>query len=198
MPKEINPKFEKISKFVTERAKVKLVTYTDRKGLIKEAYEALKLIDVAFSKLYGTVPLTDRVIDDAIKNNISLVNLDYVCSIKDEQNEIVGFALMVPSIAKALKKSNGRLFPLGVFRLLKALSCKNDTLEMYFVGVKPELQKSGVAGILINHMLKVCVNNGVKYCETGPELETNEAVQSMWKSFDAVNHKRRRCFIKKI
>lgn len=198
VPKEINPKFEKISKFVTERAKVKLVTYTDRKVLIKEAYEALKLIDVAFSKLYGTVPLTDRVIDDAIKNNISLVNLDYVCSIKDEQNEIVGFALMVPSIAKALKKSNGRLFPLGVFRLLKALSGKNDTLEMYFVGVKPELQKSGVAGILINHMLKVCVNNGVKYCETGPELETNEAVQSMWKSFDAVNHKRRRCFIKKI
>lgn len=198
VPKEIDPKFEKISRFVAERNHVKLVTYSNRKILIKEAYQALKLIDEAFAKLYGTVPLTDRVIDDAIKNNISLVNMDYVCSVKDKNDNIIGFGLLVPSIAKALKKSDGKLAPFGIFRLLKALHGKNDTLEMYFVGVKPELQKTGITGIIINQMLKMCIKNGVKYCETGPELETNSDVQSMWKSFDAAQHKRRRCFIKQI
>ena len=48
------------------------------------------------------------------------------------------------------------------------------------------------------HILQVCIDNGVKYCETGPELETNDDVQSMWKSFDVRRHKRRRCFIKEI
>ena len=124
--------------------------------------------------------------------------MDFVCSVKDKEGKIIGFGLLVPSIAKALKKSNGKMFPFGIFRLLKALHGKNDTLEMYFVGVKPEYQKLGVTGILINQMLKMCVKNGVKYCETGPELETNTDVQSMWKTFDVTQHKRRRCFIKRI
>ncbi|MBP3629949.1 MAG: GNAT family N-acetyltransferase [Clostridia bacterium] len=198
VPDNIDPKFEKISDFVIKRNNLQLVTYNNRKILINEAYEALRLIDEAFSGLYGTVPLTERVIDDAIKNNISLVNMDYVCSVKDKTGNIIGFGLLVPSIAKASKKSNGKLFPFGIFRLLKALHGKNDTLEMYFVGVKPEFQKLGVTGILINHILKMCIKNGIKYCETGPELETNTNVQSMWKTFDSVQHKRRRCFIKKI
>ena len=137
-------------------------------------------------------------LDDAIKNNISLVNMDYVCSVKDKTGNIIGFGLLVPSIAKASKKSNGKLFPFGIFRLLKALHGKNDTLEMYFVGVKSEFQKLGVTGILINHILKMCIKNGIKYCETGPELELNEKVQSLWKSFDTRNHKRRRCWKKEI
>lgn len=198
VPDKVDPKYEKMSNFLLKRNGYKLVEYTDRKVLIKEAYEAMKVIDEAFSKLYGTVPLTDKVIDDAIKNNISLVNLDYVCSVKDKDDNIIAFGLLVPSIAKALKKSNGRLLPFGIFRLLKALKGKNDTLEMYFIAVRPELQKKGIPAIIMNHILTNCVKNGVKICETGPELELNESVQSLWKDFDARHHKRRRCWQKSI
>ena len=105
---------------------------------------------------------------------------------------------MVPSIAKALKKSDGKLFPFGIFRLLKALNGKNDTMEMYFVAVKPEHQAKGLPAIIIDFMLQTCIDNGVKYCETGPELETNGKIQAMWKSFNAENHKRRRCWTYEI
>ena len=47
-------------------------------------------------------------------------------------------------------------------------------------------------------MLQVCIENGIKYCETGPELEVNEDVQNLWKGFDARQHKRRRCWKKDI
>ena len=82
--------------------------------------------------------------------------------------------------------------------MLKALQGKNDVLEMFFVAVKEEHQKRGIPGIMMNHLLKVCIENGVKYCETGPELETNVSVQSLWKSFMTRQHKRRRCFTKEI
>ena len=198
VPTEVDPRLERISNHLIKRNGFELVTYTDRKTLVKDAYDAFKVIDVAFSKLYGTVPLTDAVIDDTIKNYMSVVNLKYICSIKDKDGTIVGFAILVPSIAKALKKSNGKLFPFGAFRLLKALRGKNDTLEMFLVAVQPEYQKMGLPGIIMNYMLKVLIENGVKYCETGPELELNGDVQSMWKTFDTRNHKRRRCFIKEI
>lgn len=104
----------------------------------------------------------------------------------------------MPSIAKALKKSDGKLFPLGLFRMLKALNGKNDTLEMFFVAVHPDFQSLGLPAILIHALAKNIIGNGVKYCETGPMLETNTAVHSMWRQFEKRQHRRRRCYIKNI
>ena len=198
VPDAPDPRIEHLSEMVMKHHELKVVTYTDRKKLYEEAFEAFAIIDVAFSRLYGTVPLTPAVIKRAIDDNIPLVNLDYVCSIKDSEDKIVGFALMVPSIAKALKKSNGKLLPFGVFRLLHALGSDNDTLEMFFVAVKPELQSYGVPAIMLNELVKVCIKNGVKICETGPQLETNCEVHSLWNHFNKRQHRRRRCFIKEI
>ena len=198
VPTEHDPRIAKVSDFLLNKNGYKLVTYTDRKTLNDEAMEAFKVIDVAFSKLYGTVPLTENVIKKAVADYIPLVNLKYICSVKDKDDAICGFAVLVPSIAKALKKSNGRLFPFGMFRMLKALKGKNDTLEMFFIAVKPEHQKKGLPAIIMNQMLKMCIENGVKICETGPELEVNNDVQSLWKGFETRQHRRRRCFKKDI
>ena len=191
-------KFARISKYIIERNGFQLVNYTNRKDLWKDAYEAFKVIDVAEEILYGAVPLTDAVINKALADYIPLVNLKYICSVKDKEGRIAGFAVLVPSIAKALKKSNGRLLPFGLFRLLKALKGKNDTLEMFFVAVLPEYQSQGLPAIIMHQMTKMCVENKVKLCETGPELETNEAVRSFWKNFDARLHRRRRAWKKDI
>ena len=198
VPKEVDSRIEKMSNYLIKKGNYKAVTYNDRKVLYKEAFEAFSLIDVAFSKLYGTVPLTPEVIKNVIDGYIPLVNLDYICSIKDKEDKIIGFGVMVPSIAKALKKSDGKIFPFGIVRLLQALKGKNNTLEMYFVAVDPLYQSQGVPAIIITTLLKKIIANGVKYCETGPMLETNSAVHSMWRYFDKKQHKRRRCFIKQI
>lgn len=198
VPEQTDPRIDKLSQRILERNGFELVTYTDRKVLYQEAFEAFKVIDVAFSKLYGTVPLTPAVIEKAINDYIPLVNLDYICSVKNKEGKIIGFGVLVPSIAKALKKSNGKLFPFGIFRMLKALKGKNDVLEMFLVGVEPEYQKLGIPAIMLNTLLKKCIENNVKVCETGPELETNTDVQGMWKGFETRQHKRRRCWTKEI
>ena len=198
VPKEADKRIERIAAKITERNGYSVVTYKKRKDLYKDAFEAFKIIDIAFSKLYGTVPLTPKVIKNAIDGYIPVVDLDYICSVKNKDGKIIGFGVLVPSIAKALKKSNGKLFPFGIFRMLKALNGKNDTLEMFFVAVSPEYQSSGVPAILINTLTDIIIKNGVKYCETGPMLETNTAVHSMWRHFEKREYRRRRCYIKEI
>lgn len=198
VPEKINPRIEHISDHLVKKRGYEVVTYKSRKILHADALEAFKVIDVAFSRLYGTVPLTPKVIKNAVDGYIPLVNLDYICSVKDKEGNIIGFGVLVPSIAKALKKSNGKLFPFGIFRMLHALQGKNDTLEMFFVAVLPEYQALGVPAIVMNTLTKKISENGVKICETGPMLETNGDVHSMWKHFDKRQHRRRRCFIKKI
>ena len=198
VPTEYSERHAKISKFLQEKHGYKLVKYKKVKDLEKDAFEAFKVIDEAFSRLYGTVPLTDKVITKTIKDNIPLMNLKYICSIKDKNDDLIAFAVLVPSIAKALKKSNGKLFPFGIVRMLKALKGKNDTLEMFLVAVEPTLQTKGISALIINTLLKVLIENDIKYCETGPMLETNTAIHSLWKHFEKEQHKRRRCYIKNI
>ena len=198
VPQQINPRLERVFKRVLDHGKYQIVTYSDRKVLYKEAFEAFELIDQAYSKLYGTVPLTYAIIKKTIDDFIPLVNLKYICSVKDENGKIIAFGVMIPSVAKALKRSNGKLFPLGIFRMLRALKGKNDTLEMFLVAVDPELQSQGIPVLIINTLLSKLIENKVKYCETGPMLETNGAVHSLWSSFDKRQHKRRRCYIMDI
>ena len=198
VPETFDPRFERICNHLIKKHGYQVVTYDNRKVLYTDALEAFKVIDIAFSKLYGTVPLTPEIIKHTLDGYIPLVNLDYICSIKDKDGKIIGFGVLVPSIAKALKKSNGKMLPLGIFRLLKALKGKNDTLEMFFVAVHPDYQVQGLPAILINTLTPKIMANGVKFCETGPMLETNTAVHSMWRHFEKRQHRRRRCYIKKI
>ena len=198
VPETFDPRFERICNHLIKKHGYQVVTYDNRKVLYTDALEAFKVIDITCSKLHGTVPLTPEIIKHTLDGYIPLVNLDYICSIKDKDGKIIGFGVLVPSIAKALKKSNGKMLPFGVFRLLKALKGKNDTLEMFFVAVHPDYQVQGLPAILINTLTPKIMANGVKFCETGPMLETNAAVHSMWRHFEKRQHRRRRCYIKKI
>jgi len=197
-PTEVDTRIERLARHALERGEYVTVTYTDRKALYKDAFEALQVIDEAESILFGTVPLTPAVIKYLIDNYISMVNLDYVCAVKDTEGRIVAFGAMVPSLAKAFKKANGKMFPFGIAHMLKALKSSNDTLEMFLVAVDPEYQMFGVPAILMDTLLRKCIENKVEYCETGPMLETNKAVHGMWRYFEKEQHKRRRCYCKAI
>ena len=193
IPKDLDPRIGRISDLVQKRYGFRRIKVT-RKELPDYAREAFKVINEAFAKLYGTVPLTEAIIEGAIKEYIPLVALDFVIIIVDKEDKVVGFGLLVPSLAKAFKKSKGKLLPFGIFRMLKALKTY-DILEMYFIAVKPEYQNMGVNAVIMAEAIKEGIRHNVKFAETGPELELNNAVQDQWKTFDARQHRRRRCYI---
>ncbi len=127
-----------------------------------------------------------------------LINPDYVRIILDENDKLVGFGFAIPTMSEASRRSRGRLFPFGWLRLLLATRKKNTVLDLYLLGVVPEMQNKGLTALLMSEITEAAINNGMTFAETGPELETNEKVQALWKGYDAVQHKRRRCWVKKI
>lgn len=163
----------------------------------KYVSEVFKLINICYSPLYGVVELNDRQIKKYTTKFLPLINPNYACFVLDENEKLVAFGINAPSMAAALKKSNGRLFPFGFIGVLRSL-IKNDALDMFLIAVRPDLQKTGVNAILIDHIMKNAHRKGIKYAETGPQLETNSKILSQWKSFEKDQHKRRRCYIKNI
>lgn len=199
IPNEIDPRLIKICDRVKTRYGYQVKKFKTTNDLKKYAKEALKLVNEAFNELYAYVPLTDKMIDQYINDYIPIVNKDYVIVVVDKNDQVIGFGLMVPSLAEACRKHNGHLFPFGWVSFLKALKSKsNKILEMYFVAVKPEYQSTGVNALIMVESIKACHKNGAKLAETGPELELNEKVQDQWKGFDTRQHRRRRSWIVKL
>ncbi len=126
-----------------------------------------------------------------------MINPDLACFVMDEHENLVAFGVSAPSMASAIKKHNGHMFPLGFIDLLRALRI-NDTLDLYLIAVHPDYRNKGVNAMLISHILKGCHRIGLVQAETGPQLETNDKIQNQWRHFNFRMHKRRRCFIKKI
>lgn len=160
--------------------------------------EMFELINTAYKNLYGVVPLTDKQKKTYTSQYISFANSDYISFVIDKNNKLAGFALVFPSLSKAVKKSNGRLLPFGFIRVLRAMK-HNDTLDLYLTAVRPEYRKTGVSAICLEHLTRNAIRNGVTHAIGSPQLETNHAIHSFWRFFDDVRiHRRRRCYIKKL
>jgi ABC-type molybdate transport system substrate-binding protein len=109
----------------------------------------------------------------------------------------VAFGITMPSLSRALQKNRGRMFPFGFISMIKAMN-NNNMADLYLVAVDPQMQDKGVNAILINETNKIFIKNKITLVETNRELETNLKVQAQWKEMNARQHKRRRCYIKKL
>lgn len=195
IPDTIPEKIERIAKISTERNKLTLLNLKSGKEIKKYAYDVFYMINETYKDLYGFVELTDKQIDTYVNQYFSFVRPEYVPLIVDEHGKLAGFGITMPSLNKALKKMNGRLFPFGFLLLLREMK-KSKSLDLYLTAVRTDMQNKGVNAMLMAQIYRVCINNGIKTVETNRELETNIKVQSQWKFFETRQHKRRRCYKK--
>lgn len=197
MMTQIPDKIKRVAEITRSRYGYKLIKVKKRKDIYQYIYPAFKMYNVAFNNLYGFYPISDKVMDYYIKQMILIVKLDYVWFVLDREDNVVGFGLMMPSLAIPNKKSNGKLFPLGLLRILRTLK-KHEVVDLYFIAVDPNHHSKGIPALMLEDGVKEAIKHKIKYAETGPELELNIQIQSTWKDFDFIEHRRRRCYIRKI
>ncbi len=196
-PTEVSDKIKRGAEIARKRYGYQMIKFKKKKEIFKYIYEAFDMYNVAFNDLYGFFPITNKVMDYYIKQMITLINLDYLWFVLDKENKVVGFTVIMPSLALPNKKSNGHLFPFGWYRLLKGIK-KYDVIDLYFIAIDPKHQGRGIIALMFEDAIGTGVAHGVRYAETGPELELNASMQNQWKDFEYVEHKRRRCYTKPI
>lgn len=197
VPREMPEQLEKMADTIEKRYRLRVVRSTTMKDLMPFAKDIFSLLNEAYADLYGIVALNDRQIDYNIKKYFSFIRPDFVSLVLDENNVLVACGITMPSLSHAMQKASGRLFPFGLIHLLKAFR-KNNLADLCLVAVRKGLQGKGVNSILMREMNRTYIKNGIEYAESNAELEENTKVQSLWKHFDAEQHKRRRCYIKYI
>lgn len=197
MPDSLPEKSIKVGNMILKRYKLKIVTFRSKKELSNYTHKIFDLFNDAFSELYGTYPFTDEMKQYYIDKYFPVLNPEYVKIILDDEDKLAAFIIAIPSLSKAMQKANGSLFPLGWWHIVQAF--KNPIeMDLLLTGVHPKFQKMGLAAILTNKIWETGHNAGVKYVETTGMLENNHVAIQMWKSFEHIQHKRKRAYIKDL
>lgn len=199
-PEALPEKHARITRIVKEKYGLRVMKYTSHSKLARERGVAIfELLNEAYADLYGFSALSPKQIQQYINSYLPLLDLRLVPIIVDKNDNLIGFGVLLPSLAKAFQKARGFMFPFGWWHLVKALKWNStQTTEMLLVAVKPEYQGKGAVALIFDDIIPVHNNLGYKWSESNPELESNSKMQAQWDYFERENHKRRRAYMKKI
>ncbi|MBP5675497.1 MAG: N-acetyltransferase, partial [Bacteroidales bacterium] len=200
VPDAIPERVSRVSAIISSRYGLH-VRHITKKEVNKERYgqKIFDLINRTYKGLFDFTVLPPEVIDSYVDTYLGLLDLKFVTIVEDKEGNLVAVAITMPSIAHAVQKSRGYLFPFGWFRLLKSMFWKyEEALELLLIAVDKEYQNKGVHALLFNEIIPNLINGGFKYGESNAEMESNNAVQNLWNDYRREFKRRRRVFSKEI
>ena len=200
IPKEVPARYARVAQYAREQLGLR-VKIADRHEVQKGEYgpKIFKLLNEAYAPIFGFSAFSPKQAQAFLDKYVPLFKMDMVPLVENEQGELVGIAVTMPSLTEALQKSRGRLWPTGWFHLLKSLKWKHeDNTEMLVVAVRPDYQGLGVNALFFDDLIPIYNKYGIKWAETGPQLEDNVRELTQWKPLHPETVKRRRCWCKSI
>ena len=200
IPKEIPARYARVAQYAREQIGLKVIK-ASRHEVQKGEYgpKIFKLLNEAYAPIFGFSAFSQKQAQTFLDKYVPLFKMDMVPLVENEQGELVGIAVTMPSLTEALQKSRGRLWPTGWFHLLKSLKWKHENnTEMLLVAVRPDYQGLGVNALFFDDLIPIYNKYGIEWAETGPQLEDNIRELTQWKPLHPETVKRRRCWQKRI
>jgi len=197
VPEKVPEKIPRLAKLIEKRYGLKEVKLKTKADILKYADDVFKILNAAYKDLFAFNELVPGQIENLKKDYLSILQPDYCSFVVNSNEELVAFGITTPSLAYAMQKAKGKLYPFGIFNVLKALKT-NDVADLLLIGVRPDYRDKGVIVFLFKKLMNTYIENGIKYVETTRELEHNNRVQQMWSNYEFRQHKRASCYIKKI
>ena len=182
--------YKRSQEVIKKRYNLRVVNFRKTSEIMPWADRMFELFQKTYVKLASYVPISNEQIEYFKKKYLRFINPEYIKFVLDKDDQLVAFAIVMPSFSQALRKANGRLFPTGIFHLDHARRNSKDVI-FYLIGIHPEYQNKGVTAMIIYEFAQTFDKKGVVNCFRSPELETNLAIQQMWKYFKPTIYKRR-------
>lgn len=189
--------FEKANMLIKKRFGLRELNFKKSADIMPWVDKMFDLFNDSYAKLSSFVKITDIQKEYFKKKYIGFINPEYIKFVVDAEDNMVAFAIVMPSFSEALQKAKGKLFPFGIFHLLHARKHSKDAI-FYLIGIHPKYQNKGVTAIIFNEFHHTFKKRGVVNCIRTPELEDNIAIQQMWKHFDPKVIRRRRTYVKNL
>ncbi len=200
IPQDVPAKYVRVANYVREQLGLNVIKLNDHQ-VYEEGYgkKVFELLNTAYKPIFGFSELSARQVDRYLHKYLAVIDKQLIPVIVNDKQEVVGVAISMGSISKAVQKANGNLLPFGWYHLLRVMKWKReDNAEMLLIAVRPDLQGMGVNTLFFTDLIPIFNQYGFKWAETGPQLEYNMHELTQWKPLNPQLVKRRRCYTKQI
>lgn len=197
VPDKVDERMDRLAAAVKKRGgyetiDVKYLVKNDKEKLKDYIMQALGVLDEAFEDIYGTSPINEKQKKREMDTILQILVPELACVVTKD-DKVVAYGFMMPCIKEVMQKGKGHIFPFGIIPYIKAMK-HVEIAEMMSIGVAKDHANKGTVAIIMSECLHGLKELGVKYLETGPELEDNNNVQNLWKDFEREIAKKHRCW----
>jgi len=157
-----------------------------------EAERAWQIYNAAWSRNWGFTPMTREEFAHLARDMKPIVDPELVL-FGELDGQPVGFVLALPDMNRALKPAQGRLFPLG---LLKIMYHKRTirSMRVATLGVLERHRTAGVAAGLVFEIIRHGIQRGYQEAEMSWVLEDNVLMNRPLEALSARRYKTYRIY----
>jgi len=155
----------------------------------EEARTIREIYNDAWAENWGFVPVTENEFLQLAEEMEQIVDPEMVFFVEHEGTP-VGFSIALPNINQALRHvPDGRLFPLGLPKLLLNMSYSVYECRMPLMGIRQDFQGKGLDSMLVLATIENGPPNGFDACEMSWVLDTNDRLKNHVESLGGVKDK---------
>jgi len=196
VPDELPEIYLKILSRVSRNNSYRVVEFRSRREFNKFIIPVLELMNQTFAEIYGFVPLEDNEKKEMASRYMMIINPRFV-KVVEAPDGVVGFAIGIPDISEAVRKSRGRLFPFGILRIMIALRTSKKLL-MLLGGVRKDYRNKGLDVLMAAKMLQASMEYKMELIDLHLILEKNTRMTAECERIGGQVIKRFRIFQKSI
>lgn len=188
--------YEKIFLRVTRKKEYEIGEFRKRRQLKPYIVPILRLMNDCFQDLYGYLPLDEEEMGDLARRYLLLLDPRFI-KIIAKRGEVIAFIIGIPNLAEGIRRAKGKLFPFGVFRVLRAAR-KARQLDLMLGGIKKEFRGLGLDVALGYRIMQEAIKGGFAFIDSHHELESNVRMRAEMEKIGGRIYKRFRIFQKSL
>ncbi|MCX6579022.1 MAG: GNAT family N-acetyltransferase [Candidatus Aminicenantes bacterium] len=146
------------------------VRHIDMKNLEADAGIIVHLTNESLKNNWGYYPI-DKNEAKQMAVDLKMIVHPELILIAEADGEPIGYVIALPDVNQLLKNLHGRLFPLGIFKLLWGVK-KLNRYRIWAMGILPPYQRKGVSVLLFQRLNEMLAPRG-SYVEVNWVLEDN-------------------------
>jgi GNAT superfamily N-acetyltransferase len=185
-------RMERLAKRIAERGAGVRVRPIDLRRFREEVEVVRGVYNRAWARNWGFVPLSKEEFDYVAGEFRKVLVPDFVL-IAEAAGAPAGFALALPDLNRAIRHANGRLFPFGWWKVMRAMKAIR-AIRVLTLGVVPEHQASGLGMLLYFEIIRRGLAIGYNEAELSWVLESNDLMNRAAEAMGARIHKRYRVY----
>lgn len=192
----IPERVHRIAERARQRSGLVVKKFANKKELVNWSARIGHAYNAAFVKNWEYSPLTDREIKFVV-DNIMLVADHRLMKIITHRDDVIGFLFAFPDISAAMQRIRGRLFPFGIFHLLREMK-KTNWIALNGAGILPEFHGRGGNALLYSEMEKTLLDFNFRFADLTQVAESAVEMRSDLENLGAKPYKNHRVYRKAL